>query len=115
MAKSKGEGKMQKDVIFLEDKDSLTVFIHSDVDHHSARSMREQIDRRLFESRPRVLVIDFSGVEFMDSSGLGLILGRAEKASALNTEVHLSGVSPSLMKLIRLSGLERVQNLSVVK
>lgn len=106
---------MQKDVHFYEDNDSLTVFIQSDVDHHSAKFMREQIDRRLFESRPRVLVIDFSKVEFMDSSGLGLILGRVEKASALNTEVQISGASPSLMKLIRLSGLERIHNLSVVK
>lgn len=106
---------MQKDVIFFEDSISLTACIQSDVDHHSSKSMREQIDRKLFENRPRILVIDFSKVEFMDSSGLGLILGRAEKASMLNTEVHLSGISPSLMKLIRLSGLERVHNLSVVK
>lgn len=106
---------MQKDVHFYEDNSSLTVFIQSDVDHHSAKSMREQIDRRLFESRPRVLVMDFSKVEFMDSSGLGLILGRAEKAAALNTEVQISGASPSLMKLIKLSGLERIHNLSVVK
>jgi stage II sporulation protein AA (anti-sigma F factor antagonist) len=62
-----------------------------------------------------VLVIDFTRVEFMDSSGLGLILGRVEKASALGAEVMVSGASPALMKLIRLSGIERVRHLSVVK
>lgn len=106
---------MQKDVIFTEDGGTLTAYIQHDVDHHSARFMREEIDRRLFETKPKVLVIDISKVEFMDSSGLGLILGRVEKASALNAEVVLTGASPTLMKLIRLSGIERVRHLSVVK
>lgn len=106
---------MQKDVIFNEEKCSLTACIQSDVDHHSARLMREEIDTKLFENKPRILVLDLSKVEFMDSSGLGLILGRAEKAAALNTEVQIKGASPTIMKLIKLSGLERIRNLSVVR
>ena len=106
---------MQKDVIFSLNNRCLTAYIQRDVDHHSARNMRESIDRVLFENKPEILIIDFSNVGFMDSSGLGLILGRVEKASALGAEVKLSGISPSLMKLIRLSGLERVSNLSLVK
>lgn len=106
---------MQKDVIFSENNGSLTAYIQRDVDHHTARAMREQIDRMLFDLKPAILVIDFSKVEFMDSSGLGLILGRVEKATALNAEVILTGASPALLKLIRLSGIERVRHLSVVK
>jgi stage II sporulation protein AA (anti-sigma F factor antagonist) len=106
---------MQKDVIFSEDKGMLTAHIQCDVDHHTAKPMREKIDRRLFELKPHTLVIDFSKVEFMDSSGLGLILGRVEKATALNAEVRLIGASPRIMKLISLAGIERVRHLSVVK
>ena len=106
---------MQKDVIFYEEKSSLVAIIQSDVDHHTARPIREKIDAKLFENKPRILIIDLSQVEFMDSSGLGLILGRAEKAAALNSEVHLKGASPTIMKLIRLSGLERIHNLSVMR
>lgn len=106
---------MQKDVIFFEEGSSLTASIQIDVDHHSARPMREKIDTRLFQTKPKILVIDLSRVEFMDSSGLGLILGRAEKAAALNSEVRLKGASPTIMKLIKLSGLERIHNLSVVR
>lgn len=106
---------MQKDVIFIEEKGSLTAKICCDVDHHTAKAMREKIDRALFEARPALLVIDLSGVDFMDSSGLGLILGRVEKAAALDAEVLLTGASVGLMKLIRLSGIERVRHLSVVK
>ncbi len=106
---------MQKDVVFSEDNGRLTARIIGDIDHHTAKPTRERIDARLFESRPHILIIDFSGVEFMDSSGLGLILGRVEKASALGCEVLLTGASPRLMKLISLAGIDRVRHLTVVK
>lgn len=106
---------MQKDVIFYEEGSSLTAFLQTDVDHHTARPMREAIDAKLFGNKPRILIIDLSKVEFMDSSGLGLILGRAEKAAALNSEVQIKGASQTIMKLIRLSGLERIHNLSVLR
>ena len=106
---------MIKDVIFFEKEGELIARIGCDIDHHSARSMREKIDDKLFELKPPTLTIDFSAVGFMDSSGLGLILGRVEKASALHIEVRLTGLSPTLMKLVRLGGLERVKNLTVTR
>ena len=106
---------MQKDVIFTEENGTLIAGICCDVDHHTAKPMREKIDKKLFEIRPQTLVIDLSSVDFMDSSGLGLILGRVEKAAALNAEVVLTGASPRIMKLISLSGIERIRHLSVIK
>ncbi len=106
---------MQKEVIFSEAKGRLTAHIQKDVDHHLAKTMREAIDKKLFEVRPTLLILDFSRVEFMDSSGLGLIIGRVEKASVFNIQVAVSGLSPTLMKLVRLSGIERLRNLSIIK
>ena len=106
---------MKDDVIFSEKEGQLTAHILCDIDHHSAMSMREKIDNALFERKPWLLIIDFSSVGFMDSSGLGLVLGRAEKATALNSALRLTGLSPALMKLVRLSGIERVCNLSITK
>lgn len=106
---------MQKDVIFFEHEGELIARIGCDIDHHSAKQMREKIDMELLKSRPHTLIIDFSSVSFMDSSGLGLILGRVERATALDVSVMLTGLSPTIMKLIRLGGLERVKNLTVVK
>lgn len=54
----------------------LTVWLTGELDHHSARMMREQIDAAVERTRPSVLRLDFSGVGFMDSSGIGLIMGR---------------------------------------
>ncbi len=106
---------MQKDVTFLENERTLTAYIKCDIDHHTAKRMREKIDAELFLKKPELLVIDFSDVGFMDSSGLGLILGRVERASALRSSVRVVGLSPTLMKLVRLAGIERVPNLTVSK
>ena len=106
---------MQKDVVFSHTDGVLVASIMCDLDHHSVRCVREKIDDMLFFIRPRSLVIDFTAVEFMDSSGLGLILGRVEKAGVINADVQLSGLTPRHSKLIRLSGIERIPGLSLVK
>lgn len=106
---------MHTDVYFTENGHILTAHLGCELDHHAARAVRERIDERLLGVRPRVLVLDLGEVEFMDSSGLGLILGRVEKAATIGAEVELCGLSPSMMKLLRLSGIERVRHLSIVK
>lgn len=100
-------------VVFSERQKSLIARISDEIDHHTASKMREAIDSRMFYVRPEQLILDFARVRFMDSSGLALILGRAEVASALGASVRLVGLSPSLLKLVRLAGLERVKNLTV--
>ena len=106
---------MKEDLIFSENEGILTARITCDIDHHTAKPMRESIDRLLFERKPSALVIDFSQVVFMDSSGLGLIIGRADKAAALGISVQVIGLSPSLLKLVRLCGIEKINNLSVTR
>ncbi len=104
---------MQDDVMFSERNKILTARLLCEIDHHTARLMREKIDSTLFLRKPECLVIDFSGVGFMDSSGIGLILGRVETAGAVGASVRLVGLSGTLMKLVRLAGLERVKNLTI--
>ena len=67
----------------------------------------------LFRYRPEVLVLNFSEVHFMDSSGIGLIIGRSEVASAVGAKVKLEGLSERLLRLVRLSGLEKISGLLV--
>ena len=100
-------------VVFVERNRTLTACIGCEIDHHTAKRLREAIDRHMFLVKPETLVLDFSGVRFMDSSGIALILGRAETAGAIGACVHLVGLSNSIMKLVRLSGIEKVGNLTV--
>jgi stage II sporulation protein AA (anti-sigma F factor antagonist) len=90
----------------------LTAIILCEIDHHTASRLRGRIDREMFAVRPQVLCLDFGEVRFMDSSGIALILGRAETASAMGARVHLDGLSVSLFKLVRLSGIEKIKNLT---
>ena len=101
-------------ISFYKDAQSLIVSISCDIDHHAARGIREKIDKKVLQTRPRVLVLDFSGVSFMDSSGIGLILGRAELCRTIGARVNLMGLTPHLYKLVTLSGIERVKNVSVL-
>ena len=104
---------MSCEVAFIERQNNLIARISKEIDHHSAGAIREAIDSRLFYTRPSQLILDFGSVGFMDSSGIALIIGRCEVASAIGATVRLVGLSPQLMKLARLAGLERIRNLTV--
>ena len=54
----------------------LTAYLKGELDHHSAAQMRTEIDLAIERNMPELLVLDFSGVSFMDSSGIGLVMGR---------------------------------------
>lgn len=104
---------MQEKLIFLEEGEQLRIRIIGEVDHHSSVAVRSQIDSRLFNIRPKVLVLDFTSVNFMDSSGIGLIMGRVEKAKACGATVLLVGLSKTAYKLVMLSGLTKIEGLTV--
>ena len=82
--------------------------IHGDIDHHNARVIRMQIDDELYKQRPRKLTLDLSRVEFMDSSGLGLILGRFNKASEIGTEFTLLNPADSVRRILDVAGIARM-------
>ena len=102
-----------EDVVFLERQGTLVARIRVEVDHHTVEQLRDRIDARVFYFRPDTLVLDFEAVGFMDSSGLALIIGRAEVAAELGAVVRIVGMSKSLIKLVRLAGLERIKNLTI--
>ena len=99
-------------VIFRTDGDGLVATVCGEVDHHNSRAIRAMIDDRLFIERPRELVLDLSRVSFMDSSGLGLILGRYSKASELGVSFRISNPTEQTKKILDLAGVERIVRVS---
>ena len=83
----------------------LTARLSGEIDHHAAREMREAIDDTAQKVKPRCLKLDFSQVPFMDSSGIGMILGRVRLVQFWKGRVVLSGLSPNLGKMVELSGI----------
>lgn len=86
-------------------KNGAVAAIEGDIDHHSAREIREVIDAFLQEDKPDKLQLDFSKVQFMDSSGIGLIMGRYKLQKARGAALEVVNMPPSIDRLIRLSGL----------
>ena len=86
----------------------LCVTLIGEIDHHSAVSVRSAIDEKLYELRPLTLVMDLSRIDFMDSSGLGLIMGRYALMQKLGGDFLISNPSDRVQKIFELSGLGRI-------
>ena len=89
----------------------LKIKLRGEIDHHSAVAVRTAIDDMIRSKRPKELIIDMSAVDFMDSSGLGLIMGRLAKASEIGTSLAVANPSPRAAKMLKMAGLDRlIQN-----
>ena len=94
------------------DKNTLFIFLEGDIDHHSAKNIREIIDREIEKIRPNLLVLDFKKVNFMDSSGIGLIMGRYKLVKTLKGNLKIINTSQRIERIIKLSGLYKLKNSS---
>lgn len=106
---------MQEKLIIKEEGEFLKIKIVGEIDHHTATQIRTGVDSALFNVRPKVLILDFSLVKFMDSSGIGLIIGRCEKAKSVGATVKLTELSKTAYKIATLSGLQKIENLEMEK
>lgn len=88
--------------------EQLKIKLRGEIDHHSAVSVRSSIDDMIRRFRPSTLVIDMSAVDFMDSSGLGLIMGRYAVMKELGGKVSVADPTPATEKIMRLAGMERI-------
>ena len=86
----------------------LSVRVRGEIDHHTAAGIRQGIDAALFEKRPKKLILDLSAVSFMDSSGLGLIMGRYSVMKELGGEMIVWNPSPETRSILTLAGMERM-------
>ena len=104
---------MNKGVSFSTSGRTLTAILSSEIDHHIAKRIRESVDERLFKEKPEEVRLDFSGVSFMDSSGIGIIIGRKELCDSIGARLRITGLSASLRKLVKLSGIEKLSGIVI--
>ena len=89
-------------------RSTLTLSLPAEIDHHSAKPVREETDRWIAKLKPESVVIDFSGVKFMDSSGIGLILGRYNKVTPYGGRVIVECADKRTLQLLRLAGVQKL-------
>ncbi len=90
------------------ENETLTAYLDGELDHHAAAPIREQIDAQIDLHRPKKVIIDFSDLTFMDSSGIGLVMGRYKTASEVGATLVVRNVSVQTYKVMRLSGIDRI-------
>ena len=91
--------------------EELFAALSGEVDHHTASNVRKEIDTALFKHRPKRLLLDLSGVDFMDSSGLGLILGRAALCEEMGGAVTLLHPTSRVKRILAVAGISRLAHI----
>lgn len=84
------------------------VMLSGEIDHHTARELRAEIDRFVITMQPDRLTMDFTGITFMDSSGIGLIIGRYKLMKECGGQLEIRGAQPYIRRVLKLSGIERI-------
>ena len=87
---------------------ALKIRLRGEIDHHAAAVVRINMDELIRSRTPRVLAIDMSAVDFMDSSGLGLIMGRYSLMQSMGGETVILDPSPATERIMSLAGMERM-------
>ena len=96
------------DIQYQLTEDRLTVMMPREVDHHAARHMSTEVDCLIDSWHVRTLVFDFAGTEFMDSSGIGIIIGRYKKISYFGGKVFAVNADTRIKRTLMICGLHKV-------
>ena len=93
---------------FKKNDKSLIIHLIGELDHHSAEEVRVKIDDRIERDNIRKVILDFSGVTFMDRSGIGVVVGRYKKVLSVGGNICVANVNSSVNRVFELSGLFKI-------
>ncbi|HHU73606.1 MAG TPA: anti-sigma F factor antagonist [Clostridiales bacterium] len=86
----------------------LIIRLNDELDHHNALKIREKADRLIDRNHIKHIIFDFSGSDFMDSAGIGVIMGRYKKVIFIGGKLAVANVNSSVDRIFRLSGLYKI-------
>ncbi len=89
---------------------TLIIKLAEDLDHHNALFIREKADKIIMSRNIKYIIFDFLGTDFMDSSGIGIIMGRYKKIIFIGGSVYVTGISKNVDRIFKLSGLYKIVN-----
>ena len=95
-------------VICREEKRRLTALVEGELDHHGARSVMEELDRRIDLAQPRELTLDLSGLTFTDSSGIAVLLRTYRRMTQSQGSMRVVNTPAQAGKVFKAAGLERI-------
>lgn len=93
----------------IEQRGQMTIArLDGELDHHTAEHVRQRLDEQLLEATTPQLVFQFASVTFMDSSGIGVVIGRYKQVHARGGQVVLCAVSPAVARIMEMSGIHKI-------
>ena len=95
-------------VEFNKEDKKLIFKLTEDIDQHTVEKVRRKMDNEIKGYIPRKVVFDFSNISFMDSAGIGMVLGRYKLTKMLNGNLEIINVNKSMKKIFDMSGVSRI-------
>ena len=96
------------EIKYIEQQKMLIFKITEEIDEFKAKDIRRKADYEIERYMPKRVIFDFSRVSFMDSSGIGMIIGRYKQAAMLGGRTEMINLNPSVRKIFEMSGVLRL-------
>ena len=93
---------------YINEDKLLILELTEEVDHHTASKIRREADYEIERHMPKKAIFDFNGVSFMDSSGIGMLIGRYKNLMLFNSKTSLINVSPNIKRIFEMSGITKI-------
>ena len=103
--------KGRKNMKYQVQENCLTVFLPQEVDHHNVEEIRKESDHLIARNHIRYVIFDFAESNFMDSSGIGVIMGRYRKICLLGGQVCAVHTSERMRKILTMSGVTKIMQI----
>ena len=87
---------------------TLFILLDEEIDQDTVDRIKRNIDDEIERYIPRKVVFDFSNITFMDSSGIGMLLGRYKLIKLIDAEMEIDNVSRTIKRIFDMSGIERI-------
>ena len=99
-------------IVEFKKEDKVLIFkLTEDVDQHTSEKIRRKMDNEIKRYIPRKVIFDFSNISFMDSAGIGMVLGRYKLIKMLDGNLEIINVNRSMKKIFDMSGVSRIINI----
>ena len=93
---------------YIAESKMLIIKLGEEIDHHTAEKARRKIDYEIQRYLPKKVIFDFSNVNFMDSAGIGLIIGRYKNISMLGGNLEISSTTEQIKRILQMSGITKL-------
>ena len=94
--------------IYKKEDKQLIFKLEEDIDECAVQKIRRKLDNEIERYMPKEVIFDFNNVSFMDSAGIGLIIGRYKLINMLGGKLQVANMSQSVRKIFEMSGMQRI-------